>query len=73
MKKFKPKFHDIIYWFIPENTDDLFIDIKCLEDYRTSESCDNRHFYEEAVSGISRFSKNVFLFDVNACEFLEGD
>ena len=73
MKTFKPKFYEIVYWFIPENSDDLFIDVKCLDDYRTSEHCDNRHCYEEIIAGISRFEKNVFLFDVKACEFLQED
>ena len=68
MKKFKPKFHDIVYIFIPENTDDIFINEKTLEHYRTSETSWDRHGYEELISALG---KTAFVFDVKACEFME--
>lgn len=66
MKKFKPKDHDIVYGIIPENTDDIFIDVKSLEHYRTSKKYWDRHCYNGLVLG---FGKNVFVFDVESCDF----
>ena len=67
MKKFKPKPHEIIRMIIPENTDDLFIDIEMLEDYRKNP----RTYWD--ISGYSGIvlglGKNVFIFDVNSCKF----
>ena len=65
-KKLKLKFHDIVYGIIPENTDDIFIDMKSLEYYRTSKNFWDKDCYNKLVLGLG---KNVFVFDVKSCDF----
>lgn len=56
-----------IIFLIPENTDDIFVDVEHLEAYR--EICPlHEHLYGGLVLG---FGKNVFVFDVKACEFFK--
>lgn len=68
MKKIKS-----IRMLIPENSDDLFVDEGLLEEYRKKEGMKWGPWgrpYDGLVLG---FGKNVFVFDVDSCEFREGD
>lgn len=59
-KRFKP-----VVFLIPENTDDLFINVEHLQLYKeSSPMC--RYFYEGLVLG---FGKNIFVFDAESCDF----
>lgn len=71
MKEFEPELHEIVYCIILEDTNDLFIDIKHLEAYETSDNRFNRSFYKEVVSKITEFGTDVFIFDIEACEFFK--
>lgn len=68
MKKFKPNCLDIVYGYIEENSDDTFIDVKSLEHYRTSKRFWDKDCYKKLMLGLG---KNVFVFDVESCDFLE--
>lgn len=61
MKKIKP-----IIAIIPEDTDDLFIDMEYCQRYRKMGIL-NEYFYRGLILG---FGKNVFIFDIEACDFL---
>ena len=61
MRKFKP-----VTGLIPENTNDMFIDVGFLQKYRGMSSM-HEYFYSGLVLG---FGKNVFVFDVKSCDFL---
>jgi len=64
MIKFKP-----ITLLIPENTNDIFVDINHLHEW-IKESLVNKIYYEHLKLG---FGKNLFIFDVNSCEFFQED
>lgn len=68
MKKFKPKLHEIVCWIIPEGTNNLFISTATLEDCRISKKAWEKNYYEKLLLDLG---KNVFVFDVEACEFTE--
>jgi len=63
-KKIKP-----IVMLIPENTDDIYIDVKALQRFR------KEHISGEAIFGgwilDEVFGKNIFVFDVSSCEFIK--
>jgi len=61
-KIFKP-----VIMIIPENTNDMFVDAEALQEYRKMEPI-HEYFYGGIVLG---FGKNIFVFDVNSCEFLK--
>ena len=61
MKSFKPKGDEVLHNHISDNAQDLFIDEK-IHDY-----CAN-HFYDNLLL---RLGKNVFVFDIESCEFRE--
>ena len=61
MKKIKP-----IIAVIPEDTDDLFIDLEYCQKYRKMSTL-SEYFYRGLTLG---FGKNVFIFDIEACDFL---
>ena len=63
MKSFKPKDHDFIGGYLPENANDLFIDIKIFELYRKVVK-DNMMY---------KLGKTVFVFDIDSCEFFEEE
>ena len=71
MREFEPELYDIIYWIIPEHTNELFMDVRCLENYRTAENRFHRDFYKEIKSRISEFGENIFIYDAKSCDFLE--
>ena len=66
MKKFKPKFYEKIYTLI---NDEMFIDVESLQSCKKDKLVPKR-FYKSLVSS---FGKDVFVFDINACEFLKED
>ncbi len=63
MKSFKPKEDEIVYKHISDNAQYLFIDEK-LHDYC---AC---NFYDRLML---KLGINVFVFDVDSCEFLERE
>jgi len=54
-----------IVFLVPANTNDLFVDVEYLQKYRKLSPL-HEHFYGGLVFG---FGKNVFVFDVKACDF----
>ena len=65
MKTFKPKFYEIVYTLIDDKI--MFIDVESLQRCKKDKLVPKR-FYNNLVLS---FGKNVFVFDVNACEFLK--
>ena len=65
MKKFKPKFYEKVYTLIDDKI--MFIDMKTLQCCKRDKLVPKR-FYKNLVLG---FGKDIFVFDINACEFLE--
>ncbi|MHA1225211.1 MAG: hypothetical protein ACTSPV_00545 [Candidatus Hodarchaeales archaeon] len=61
MKKIKP-----IIMLIPENSDDLFIDVSFMNNWRKEHPFNEMWLYTGLVLG---FGKNVFVFDKHSCEF----
>jgi len=57
-----------VQWFIPENTDELFIDAKCFEAYGKAQGYWNKYCYKEMMLELG---KNVFIFDSQSCDFKE--
>jgi hypothetical protein len=69
MKSFKPEDGEAISEYIPENVDELFIDIKIFELYRkAAETIFDRNRY---LALIFKLGENVFVFDIDSCEFFE--
>lgn len=57
----------LIVFYMPENSDDMFVDVEFLNDYKKARPM-NEYYYQGIVLG---FGKNVFVFDRNSCEFFE--
>jgi len=62
MKKLNNK---VAILFIPENSDDLFIDVFLMNSWRKEHPFDEMFLYRLALG----FGKNVFVFDRRSCEF----
>lgn len=68
MKSFKPK--DALCRVIPKNTHDLFIDTKLFELYRSAA----KTVWDISLDKLMlRLGKNVFVFDIDSCEFFERE
>jgi hypothetical protein len=63
MKSFKPEDDEIAYRHFSDNARDLFIDEK-LHDHCAY------YFYDRLIS---RLGINVFVFDIDSCEFFERE
>jgi hypothetical protein len=69
MKSFKPKDGEAISEYIPKNVDELFLDLKLFELYRSAARTmlDKYRYLALAL----RLGDNVFVFDIDSCEFFE--
>lgn len=54
-----------VVMLISENTNDLFVDVEHLQEWRKERPL-NEYYYGGLVLG---FGKNVFVFDLKSCEF----
>ena len=70
-RKAQPEVFDcaLVLWFLDGKTDELTISLQSLESWMKSKSQHERYSYNYIAS---RLGKDVFVFDIEACEFLEG-